>query len=103
MRRTGQIDPLLPFKIGPRNGREARESGLWPKARRALHLVAAGANADRAMLTLWGRNAKSRRIVGGVRLPAKHETCADQTGGRKQTSVRIVRAFSSLHFSTIYT
>ena len=26
--RTSQIDPLLPFKIGPMNGREARESGL---------------------------------------------------------------------------
>ena len=23
------IDPLLPFKIGPMNGREAQESGLW--------------------------------------------------------------------------
>src|ERR1700722_998235 len=31
-RRTGQVDPLLSFKIGPTNGREARESGLWPKA-----------------------------------------------------------------------
>jgi hypothetical protein len=27
------FDPLLPFNIGPANGREARESGLWPKAR----------------------------------------------------------------------
>jgi hypothetical protein len=26
------IDPLLPFKIGPVNGREARESGPWLKA-----------------------------------------------------------------------
>jgi hypothetical protein len=26
--RTGQIDPLVPFKIRPINGREARESGL---------------------------------------------------------------------------
>jgi hypothetical protein len=26
--RTGQFDPLLPFKIGPVNEREARESGL---------------------------------------------------------------------------
>jgi hypothetical protein len=25
--RTGQIDPLLPFKIGPMNGREAPKSG----------------------------------------------------------------------------
>jgi hypothetical protein len=25
----GQIDPLLPFKIGPVKEREARESGLW--------------------------------------------------------------------------
>jgi hypothetical protein len=31
-RRTGQIDPLLPFKICPENGREALESGLWLKA-----------------------------------------------------------------------
>ena len=29
---TGHIDPLLPFKIGPMNGREARESGLRLKA-----------------------------------------------------------------------
>jgi hypothetical protein len=27
-RRMGQIDPELPFEIGPMNGREARESGL---------------------------------------------------------------------------
>jgi hypothetical protein len=27
-----KIDPLLPFRIGPMNGREARESGLRPKA-----------------------------------------------------------------------
>jgi hypothetical protein len=27
-RRTGQIDPELPFKIGRGNGREARQSGL---------------------------------------------------------------------------
>jgi hypothetical protein len=26
------LDPLLPFKIGRMNGREARESGLWLKA-----------------------------------------------------------------------
>jgi hypothetical protein len=25
--RTGQIDPLLPFHIGPMNGREALEGG----------------------------------------------------------------------------
>jgi hypothetical protein len=30
--RTGQIDPELPFEVGPMNGREARGSGLWPKA-----------------------------------------------------------------------
>jgi len=30
--RTAGIDPLLTFKFGPMNGREARESGLWPKA-----------------------------------------------------------------------
>ena len=29
-RRTGQIDPLLPFEIGLVNGREAQESGLRP-------------------------------------------------------------------------
>ena len=28
----GQIDPELPFEIGPMNGREAREGGLRPKA-----------------------------------------------------------------------
>jgi hypothetical protein len=27
-----KIDPFLPFKIGPVNEREARESGLWLKA-----------------------------------------------------------------------
>jgi hypothetical protein len=27
-RGTRHIDPLLPFKIGPMDGREARESGL---------------------------------------------------------------------------
>jgi hypothetical protein len=27
VRRTGQVDPLLPFKIDPVNGREAPESG----------------------------------------------------------------------------
>jgi hypothetical protein len=32
VRRTGQVDPERPFKIGPMNGRHARESGLWPKA-----------------------------------------------------------------------
>jgi hypothetical protein len=26
------LDPLVPFKIGPVNGREARESGPWLKA-----------------------------------------------------------------------
>jgi hypothetical protein len=26
------LDPLLTFKIGPMNEREARESGLWLKA-----------------------------------------------------------------------
>jgi hypothetical protein len=26
------IDPLLPFEMGPVNGREGRESGLWLKA-----------------------------------------------------------------------
>ena len=26
-----QIDPKATFKVGPRNGREARESGLWLK------------------------------------------------------------------------
>ena len=31
-RRTGQVDPLLPFKVGPMNGREARQSGLRLKA-----------------------------------------------------------------------
>ena len=30
--RTGQIDPLLPSKIGPANGMEAPESGLRLKA-----------------------------------------------------------------------
>jgi hypothetical protein len=30
--RMGQVDPLLPFKIGPVNGREAREGGLRRKA-----------------------------------------------------------------------
>jgi hypothetical protein len=30
--RTRKIDPELPFKIGLVNEREARESGLWPKA-----------------------------------------------------------------------
>jgi NaMN:DMB phosphoribosyltransferase len=30
--RTGQIDPLLPFKIRRGNGSEALESGLWLKA-----------------------------------------------------------------------
>ena len=30
--RTRQFDPLLPFTIGPMNGREARESGLRPTA-----------------------------------------------------------------------
>ena len=28
----GQIDPEVPFVIGPMNGREARENGLRPKA-----------------------------------------------------------------------
>ena len=27
-----EVDPLLPFKIGPMNGREGRGSGLWLKA-----------------------------------------------------------------------
>ena len=36
MWRTGQIDPLLPSKIGPANGMEARESGFRLKAV-ALH------------------------------------------------------------------
>ena len=31
-RPTGTLDPLLPFKIGPLNEREGRESGLWLKA-----------------------------------------------------------------------
>ena len=30
--RMGQMDPEVPFVIGPMNGREARESGLRPKA-----------------------------------------------------------------------
>jgi len=30
---TAILDPLLPFKIGSVNGREARESGLWLKTR----------------------------------------------------------------------
>jgi hypothetical protein len=29
---TAQLDPELPFEIGPMNGREARESGLRLKA-----------------------------------------------------------------------
>jgi hypothetical protein len=32
VRRTGQVDPELPYEIGPVNGREARESGLRLKA-----------------------------------------------------------------------
>jgi len=31
-RRTGQVDPELPYRIDPMKGREARESGLRPKA-----------------------------------------------------------------------
>ena len=30
--RTGQVDPLLPYKIGPMNGREGRGSGLRLRA-----------------------------------------------------------------------
>ena len=37
-----EVDPLLPFKIGPMNGREGRGSGLWLKASIApKHEVAA--------------------------------------------------------------
>jgi hypothetical protein len=42
------LDPELPFKIGPMNGRQARESGLWLKLDCAQtgmrHLNLAGLN-----------------------------------------------------------
>jgi hypothetical protein len=43
--RTGQIDPLLPFNVGLMNGREARESGVWPSGQ-AFFTVPAGPRAD---------------------------------------------------------
>jgi hypothetical protein len=47
--RTGQIDPLLPSKIGPANGMEARESGLRLKAWRCTR---GGYSATAARLPL---------------------------------------------------
>jgi hypothetical protein len=37
------IDPLLPFKIGPMNGEDARETGLFGRSEPVNQLAAAGA------------------------------------------------------------
>jgi hypothetical protein len=53
--RTGQIDPLLPSKLGPANGMEARESGL--KARRRTR-GGYSATAARLPLEAWQRSPR---------------------------------------------
>ena len=53
--RTGQIDPLLPSKLGPANGMEARESGL--KARRRMR-GGYSATAARLPLEAWQRSPR---------------------------------------------
>jgi hypothetical protein len=59
--RTGQINPLLPFKVGLMNGREARQSGLRLKA-------VDRARSGRARRTF--RRQESRRAA--ERQPRRH-------------------------------
>ena len=55
--RTGQIDPLLPSKIGPANGMEAKESGFRLKAWRCTR-GGYSATAARLPLKAWQRSPR---------------------------------------------
>jgi hypothetical protein len=68
-RRVSQIDPLLPFKIGPVNGREAPESGLPLTASVAPRADAQGDLSDS------GESARSaaRRTTSLSELKMAHE------------------------------